>query len=94
MNRKHVQDFLKRLRFKFKDRKIRVFYCGEYGENFSRPHFHACLFNFDFPDKKYWKRSCDEKLYTSDVLADLWPFGFHSIGSLTFESAGYVGRIS
>lgn len=92
LNREHFQLFMKRLRTKYSNDKIRVFYCGEYGENLGRPHFHACLFNFDFPDKKFWKRSCDEKLYISDALYSLWPFGFHGIGSVTFESAGYIAR--
>ena len=66
--------------------------CGEYGEDFSRPHYHACLFNFDFRDKLYFKRSGDSKLYTSSVLSELWPFGFSLIGALTFESAAYTAR--
>ena len=50
--RKHLQDFIKRLRTANLDRKIRVFYCGEYGSELSRPHYHLCLFNFDFLDKE------------------------------------------
>ena len=46
-----VQKFFKRLRKKFPDRKIRYFLCGEYGDMLSRPHYHACLFGFDFDDK-------------------------------------------
>ena len=49
LNRKHVQDFIKRLRRRLDDRKIRVFYCGEYGDKLRRPHYHLCLFNCDFP---------------------------------------------
>ena len=37
-----------------------TFYCGgEYGEQLSRPHYHACIFGFDFPDKVYFKKSSD-----------------------------------
>lgn len=36
----------------FQTRRIRYYQAGEYGEKNYRPHFHACLFNLDFPDKK------------------------------------------
>jgi hypothetical protein len=66
---------------------------GEYGENFGRPHFHACIFGFDFHDKKLWKRSpSGSMLYRSSDLEILWPFGYSSIGDVNFESAAYVAR--
>lgn len=85
------QKFMKRLRKRF-GAGVRYYMCGEYGENFGRPHFHACLFNINFRDKKLWKTIRGNKLYRSETLERLWPFGFSSIGSLTFESAAYVAR--
>lgn len=88
----HVQLFLKRLRKKYGN-NIRYFQCGEYGEKFARPHYHLCIFNHDFHDKKHLRVTPGGQiLYTSDSLASLWPFGFHSIGQLTFQSAAYVAR--
>ena len=46
------QLFMKRLRKEFAPTNIRFYMCGEYGETFSRPHYHACLFNCFFPDRK------------------------------------------
>jgi hypothetical protein len=92
LNKKHFQDFMKRFRKKFPDSKIRYFHCGEYGEQLGRPHYHACIFNFDFEDKKLYKIVNDQRLYTSVVLNELWSFGFCIIGSVTFESAAYVAR--
>jgi len=92
LNKKHFQSFMKRLRSTYADTKIRFYGCGEYGDNFSRPHYHACLFNFDFPDKRLWKRSTVDPLYTSDTLERLWGMGFCTIGTLTFDSAAYVAR--
>lgn len=89
----HFQKFMKRLRFEFADRRIRFFHCGEYGDQFGRPHYHACLFNFDFADKKHVENSpSGEKLYESEVLNRLWNFGRARIGAVTFESAAYVAR--
>lgn len=85
------QKFMKRLR-KLKG-PCRFFMCGEYGEQFSRPHFHACLFGCFFDDREPFRlldSGC--KVYTSKTLERLWPFGFSSIGDVTFESAAYVAR--
>ena len=50
------QKFMKRLR-KRCGSSVRYYYCGEYGENFGRPHYHAILFGFDFKDKVYWRQN-------------------------------------
>ncbi len=57
-----------------------------------RPHYHACLFGFDFPDKEMWKVSNGNRLYTSKILDEVWGLGHAVIGDLTFESAAYVAR--
>lgn len=85
------QKFIKRLRKSYSPKKIRYFMCGEYGERFHRPHYHACLFGFDFPDRELF-RSGSVPLYRSSRLEGLWPFGFSSIGNVSFESAAYVAR--
>lgn len=85
------QKFMKRLR-KAKGKNIRFFHCGEYGENFGRPHYHALIFNYDFKDKKKWKINNGQTLYISEDLQKLWTLGHSSIGDVTFESAAYVAR--
>lgn len=90
----HKEDyvkFMKRLRKKYGS-NIRFFHCGEYGSLLSRPHHHAILFNFDFPDKKFFIRRNGVNLYRSYSLERLWPFGHSTIGECTFESAAYVAR--
>lgn len=87
------QLFLKRLRHQFWYVPIRFFMAGEYGEDFSRPHFHACIFGVMFSDRRFHKSlSSGFKLYRSPTLEKLWPFGFSSVGDVTAESAGYVAR--
>lgn len=91
LKKSHFQKFMKRLRKKFPENKIRFFHCGEYGEKNDRPHYHACLFNFDFPDRELINTR-GAKLYISKTLQKLWPYGFSTIGDVTFESAAYVAR--
>jgi len=86
------QNFMKRLRKHYQPKIIRFFHCGEYGSKFARPHHHACLFNHDFADKVLIKEINGNKLYTSDTLKKLWPYGFNTIGEVTFESAAYIAR--
>lgn len=85
------QLFMKRLRKRFGN-GIRFFHCGEYGSLRKRPHYHACIFGFDFPDRELWKRTNDVPLYRSAILEELWPYGHSSVGDVTFESAAYVAR--
>jgi len=80
------------LPFLFNPVRIKFFACGEYGDQLSRPHFHACIFGFDFPDRILHSSRDGVKLYRSKLLESVWPFGFSTVGDLTFESAAYVAR--
>lgn len=93
LNYLDFQLFMKRLRKRFTGKKIRFYMAGEYGETFGRPHFHACIFGLDFADKvKLRKSPTGFILHRSPILEELWPFGYSSIGSLTFETAAYTAR--
>jgi hypothetical protein len=102
LRKDHFQKFMKRLRKAFHPRKIRFYHCGEYGEKYNRPHYHALLFGLDFKDKKLWKMTKQgDPLFTSQTLSDLWscdccsprqPLGFCSLGAVTFKSAAYCAR--
>lgn len=96
LNYRHFQLFMKRL-LVYADRhlnrnKVRFYMCGEYGEQFGRPHYHACVFNLDLPDKKLWKTVRGNAIYQSEKLQEIWGHGYTSIGSVTFQSAAYVAR--
>lgn len=91
LNLAHFQNFMKRFR-KSLSHKIRMYHCGEYGDKNARPHYHACIFGHDFTDKILWEERDKIKLYRSEDLERLWPFGFSTIGAVTFESAAYVAR--
>lgn len=89
---REVQLFMKKLRKAFPKDRIRFFLCAEYGSELARPHYHACLFNFDFEDKYFWMIRNGNKLYRSPKLESIWGKGFCLVGEVTFESAAYVAR--
>lgn len=93
IRKEEFQKFMKRLRKKFPETKIRFFGCGEYGDENLRPHYHAILFNLDFMDKELCQITKQgHRLYKSETLSNIWPYGFNVIGDVTFESAAYVAR--
>lgn len=93
LDKRHWQLFMKRLRKSYEPQKIRFFHCGEYGEQFRRPHYHACIFGLDFEDKViHGKNHRGDPIYTSRRLAEIWDKGFVTVGELNFDSAAYVAR--
>lgn len=104
LNLKHMQDFMKRLRRHidyYSGRKVKYYYCGEYGtHNTLRPHYHLILFGFRFPDSylsadfraSRSRFGVKNPLFVSRALSKLWPYGFSTMGDVTFNSAAYVAR--
>jgi len=76
LNPRHLQLFLKRLRYELEPRKIRYFGVGEYGDDTFRPHYHLAVFNLD--------------PLAGEVVKKSWPYGFSDCGPLTIQSAAYV----
>lgn len=97
LDHEHFQKFIRALR-QYTGKKIRYYMCGEYGnptkENnyVARPHFHAILFGYQFPDLKKHKIRRGNLTYLSSTLAKIWTRGFHEIGSVTEKSTNYVAR--
>lgn len=91
-----VQLFMKRLRKakgSCKENPLRFFLGAEYGDENRRPHYHALLFNCDFPDRLFWSNNKrGEPLYTSRELSELWGQGHCSLGEVTFDSAVYCAK--
>lgn len=85
------QLFMKRLR-KYTGEKIRFLHVSEYGSKLMRPHEHAILFGYDFPDRQFWRFSSGYPCYRSATLEKLWPFGFSEIGVFSLHAASYVAR--
>ena len=89
LSKRHLQGFLKRLRRCLSPSRIRFFSCGEYGEKFSRPHYHLLIFGEDF---SFDRQAISHQLFLSPTVSKLWPFGFHSIGAFSVEAAAYTAR--
>lgn len=88
----HFQDFMKRLRSRLDPIRIRFFHCGEYGEVSGRPHYHAVIFGFGFPDRVLYKQTKGGPLYVSRFLDSVWDNGISTVGDVTYDSAAYVAR--
>ncbi len=86
----HVSDFIRSLRRANKDHKIRYFYCGEYGDENQRPHYHICIFNHSFNDQYLWKDDEGLYTYTSESLQKHWPYGFTTVAELNLRTAAYT----
>lgn len=89
---KTLQNFIKALRQKILPQKIRFYACGEYGTKLHRPHYHALIFGYDFPDKTYFKTERDNDYYVSLELSKIWGNGYCIIGEVTHQSAAYCAR--
>ena len=88
LDKKAFPTFIRSLRKRTKE-KIRYYACGEYGDNFGRPHYHAILFNY-YPDDLV---PLKKDLYTSKSISDAWLNQGHvSLGDCTFQSAAYVSN--
>lgn len=92
VNVREWQLFAKKLRKRIP--AFRYFACGEYGDESRRPHYHACLFGYDFSrDREVVDHNVrGEPLFTSKLLESVWEKGMVRVGALTYESAAYVAR--
>jgi len=94
--KKDYQLFMKRFRKYIYPQKIRMYFCGEYGDQRGRPHYHALIFGYDFADKVLVRDPRRPRnappIYHSPLLYQLWGKGKVVIGEVTYQSAGYVAR--
>lgn len=90
LNKRDIQLFFKRFRKEISPQKIRYYLCGEYGSRTHRPHYHAIIYGYDFPDKYFFFKSGRNYVFRSPLLEKLWPYGISSIGDVTADSVCYV----
>ncbi|WNK14587.1 MAG: replication initiator protein [Microvirus sp.] len=89
LNYRDVQLFLKRVRKRLGP--FRFFCVGEYGEQFSRPHYHLILFGLRFPDQRTISlTSPNPERQQSKICEKLWGLGHITIGAVNHKTASYV----
>ncbi|WNK13862.1 MAG: replication initiator protein [Microvirus sp.] len=76
VHKKHLQNFIKRLRKTLEPRRLRYFAVGEYGSKTMRPHYHCILYGVSPTE--------------SDVLQTCWTFGLIHCGTAEAASIQYV----
>lgn len=88
------QAFLKSLRHSVSPQKLRFFGCGEYGSEEGalpgQPHYHYLVFGWRPDDLELYTIKDGNRIYTSAHVEKVWPYGFSTVGDLTYESAAYV----
>lgn len=88
-----LRKFVRAVRDANRDHTIRFMGCGEYGDQFGRPHYHVVLFNHTFSDRVHWSTGATgAKQYTSPHLTKLWPYGLATFSDFTRDGAAYVAR--
>lgn len=90
--KRDIQLFLKRLRKRFGEVKLRYYAVGEYGTRTRRPHYHLLIFGlspFDLDSVfyQYGGKSGDRR---RSILSDTWGYGLCHVGEVTRESIQYV----
>lgn len=88
--RRHLQLFVKRLREALEPIRIRYFAVGEYGEELERPHYHLLVFGWFPADAKLFAHGDGYDVYTSEIIASAWEYGFHTVSAGSVENALYV----
>lgn len=102
LNPKHLQDWLKRLRWTWKSgtkliknsdaSTLRYYAVGEYGDETFRPHYHVALFGFPtcaYGQSRYSLRKLN-CCFSCDLVRDTWQHGNVFLGTLEPASARYL----
>lgn len=100
LDKSDLQKFWKRfrqeLRRKYGINSIRYFACGEYGEERGRPHYHAVVFGFGFPDKIEVSNNpgAVNRLWESAMLTKIWGMGKCTLSVLGANgaAANYISK--
>lgn len=88
--RPDVSLFIKRLkdRYQLYDSDFSYFGCGEYGDTFSRPHYHILMFGLD----DFYHRWQRDSHAVENELADVWQKGIVDVKVAEWSGIHYVTK--
>lgn len=90
LNKKHLQDFIKRLR-KHTNAKIKYFGAGEYGDKKGRAHYHLIVLGYIPKDLIFWGYSKKgSELFRSKEMDKLWGHGLTTIQAFHKDEVSYL----
>jgi len=87
-----MQLFFKKYRNYIYPAKLRYMYCGEYGDQTKRAHYHAIVFGHTFHDLQFYKIKDGNTYFISPTLEEIWSYGQCTVGQADFKSIAYVAR--
>lgn len=97
LDKRHPILFIKRLRKRLGQEKIRYFLVGEYGEEKNRPHYHFMLFGYprciDGITPQYiFKKDGTQSNHcpNCDLIRDIWGLGHTYLGEVNNQTAEYI----
>ena len=94
----HVSKFINSLR-KYYERQgiydIKYFYCGEYGTETKRPHYHLLLYGAPLDISQNYSYHIDKNFkehWKNPIIDHYWKYGMHDIANMEWSNAAYVAR--
>lgn len=93
-----VTRFIKTLRKHYERQgitDIKYFYCGEYGSENERPHYHMILMGAPLDIEQFYSMKLDDKKFLhwkSKELEKWWGKGFVDVGEVEWGNCSYVAR--
>ena len=91
ISKREIQLFMKKLR-KSLGFKVRYFASGEYGDKYSRPHYHMILFGLAKDSDVFYDMRYNPRQHGYLGRCKCWPYGFVFVGDVTTDSANYVAK--
>lgn len=91
LNKKDLQDFIKRLRKQKNLKNFKYFAAGEYGETKGRAHYHIIALGYIPKDLVFWGYSKKgNELYRSNELEKIWDKGLCTIQAFHKDEIPYL----
>lgn len=91
LNKKDLQDFIKRLRKEKQLKNFKYFGAGEYGEEKGRAHYHLISLGYIPKDLVFWAYSKKGNiLYTSHELTKIWGKGLVTVQAFHKDEIPYL----